>query len=61
MNLGTALHNKMQPAEPAPQAQPEQPPKKPRSEIAETQSIVRKIRSKGTEHGKNNYPDTSLT
>ena len=60
MNLGNALYNKMQPQPAAEPAQPEPPPKKPRSEIADTQCIVRKIRNKGTERGKNNYPDTSL-
>ena len=61
MNLGSSLQNKMQPQEaaPAPQPQPEQPQKQ-RSEIADTQSIVRRIRNRGNERGKNNYPDTSL-
>jgi len=62
MNLGTSLQNKMQPPpaqDASPVAAPEPAPK-PRSDIADTQSIVRRIRDKGNERGKNNYPDTSL-
>jgi len=62
MNLGTSLQNQLQPQsapDPAPQSEIEPTPK-PRSDIADTQSIVRRIRDKGNERGKNNYPDTSL-